>query len=305
MRRTAALQRAAGVWQRARLKRWWKASYVSEASPIVIGGCGRSGTTLLRVMLDSHPRICAGPESTLFHRPFRPGGYAWLAERFQLDPEVVRGLYRSSRSQAEFVDRFFAKYCRSTGKARWAEKTPKNVLAIGYVFEHFPDARFVHVIRDGRDTVVSLRTHPRHWKVDGELVPRNTWHPIDRCTRRWVEAIETSKPFRNHPGYREVRYEELVAAPEATLRSLLAWLGEPWDAAVLHHSEVKSPSRDPINFAQNPEATKPVYDSAVGRWRTELSPADAATVKALAGDLLVELGYAADNSWEPDRPTAA
>jgi hypothetical protein len=293
-------RRVAGAWRRRRLERWREAPFVSEADPIVIGGCGRSGTTLLRVMLDSHPRIACGPESALLHEPFQPHRAGWLAGRFGLDEGLVRELLRGSGSQAEFVDRFFEAYRRSTGKPRWGDKTPRNVNAIAWVFAHFPRARFVHVIRDGRDTAVSLRTHPRHRVVDGALVPVQTWNPIDECVGRWRDAIEKGRPFRGHPGYAEVRYEGLVAEPEATLHELLEWLGEPWDDAVLHHSDVSSPSRDPAKFPQNPEATRPVYDSAVGRWRSELSAEDAAAVKALAGDLLVELGYAEDRSWEPE-----
>jgi hypothetical protein len=270
---------------------------VSKAEPIVIGGCARSGTTLLRVMLDSHPRIACGPESKTFTHPLPRERCQWLAQRFGLPPERVEALHDESGSQAEFIERLFTEYAGAQGKPRWAEKTPANIFRLDYLFEHFPRARFLHVIRDGRDVACSLRTHPRHKLVGGELVPANTWRPIDQCARRWVDAIEAGLPYRGRPGYTEVRYEELVTQPEPTLRRVLDWLGETWDDAVLRHSEVETGSRDTSKFPQNPEAAGALYGSAVGRWQRDLSSEDAATVEEIAGRHLVELGYAEDGSW--------
>lgn len=280
-----------------KLERRRASAYVSEANPIIVGGCARSGTTLLRVMLDSHSRICCGPEANVFHRPVPPKRVAGLAERFDLDPGVVHGLYRSSLSQAEFVDRFFAEYGRSTRKPRWAEKTPKNIEVVDYVFEHFPYARFVHVIRDGRDVVCSLRTHPRQKVVAGVIHELETRRRIDKCAERWTRAIRSGLRFRGDARYTEVRYEDLVSQPEPTLRALFAWLAEPWDDAVLRYDQVVSPSRDPLKFPANPEAVSPIYSAAIGRWRNELTRAEAETVRAIAGRLLIELGYADDDSW--------
>jgi protein-tyrosine sulfotransferase len=280
-----------------KLERWRTSAYVSDASPIIIGGCARSGTTLLRVMLDSHSRICCGPEANVFHRPVTRKLLPGLAERYDLDPGFVDDLHRSAGSQAEFVDRFFAEYCRSTGKPRWAEKTPKNVNAIDYVFEHLPRARFVHVIRDGRDAVCSLRTHPRQKVVDGVIHKLDNRRRIDKCAARWTKAVGRGLHFRGDPRYTEVRYEDLVRRPEQTLRTLFASLGEPWDDAVLRFEQVVSPSRDPLKFPANPQAVAPIYSTAIGRWRNDLTQAEAETVMEIAGPLLIELGYAHDDTW--------
>ena len=85
-------------------------------------------------------------------------------------------------------------------------------------FPLFPAARFVHVLRDGRDVACSLRTHPRHKVVDGELVPTGIRKPIAGCARRWVRDIESSRRWWGDPRFMTVRYEDLVAEPETGAR---------------------------------------------------------------------------------------
>ena len=241
----------------------------------MIGGCPRSGTTLLRCLLGSHPNIGCEVETRVFHRTVLPKHVERLAMWLGLDRAVVDQLYRSSTAQAQFVERLFAEYCRVRGKPRWAEKTPDNVKVVDYIFEHFPRAKFVHGIRDGRDVVCSFRTHPSAKIVGGVAHPVETRRSVEHCARRWTKAVAGGLRFRGHPGYHEVRYEDLVAQPEEALRELLTWAGEPWDDAVL----------------------QPIYSSAIGRWRDDLTPDEAETVVQIAGPLLAELGYAEDASW--------
>ena len=174
-----------------------------EFAPIVLGGCGRSGTTLLRMMLDSHRRICCGPESSLFRRRAIDAG--WLADRFGFDRDEVEAIVDAARSRPAFIEAFAGLCMQKAGKARWAEKTPRNIGRIGEIFRCFPAARFVHVLRDGRDVACSLRTHPRHKVVDGRLVPTGTWRPIAGCARRWVRDLEGSRRWWGDPRFLEVR----------------------------------------------------------------------------------------------------
>lgn len=256
----------------------------------------------MRVIMDTHPRICCGPESRLF-LPFAPslkkGRFtpAKLGDRFGLPKSVVAELFATSASQAEFIDRFFTAYCESRSKPRWAEKTPHNVQYLGYIFEHFPNARFVHMIRDGRDTICSLRTHPRHKVVDGELVKLNTWRPIEPCVNRWVKDVRAGLAFRGDPRYIEIRYEALVSEPREALARLFQFVDEAFDERVLDYHRVQGQSRDATHFPQNPEATGAMYTKAVGRWHRDLTPDEVVLVKRKAGPLLRELGYAADDCW--------
>jgi protein-tyrosine sulfotransferase len=271
------------------------AAYVSHQSYIVVGGCGRSGTTLARVILDSHPDICCGPESSVFLSDVVD--LEKLQDKFKLDGDALLTAYQESHSRAEFIDQFAKICCRMTGKSRWAEKTPRNVLHLEYLFARFPEARFVHMLRDGRDVACSLRTHPRHRVVNGKLVPVKTWKPMEECATRWRDSLLAAKPFWNDSRLLTVRYEELVAEPRATISRLLEFVSEPWDDAVLAHHEAESEFRDATKFPQNPEALRPIGATAIGRWERDMTARDREAFKRLAGDLLVECGYAADDRW--------
>ena len=267
----------------------------SPFAPIVLGGCGRSGTTLLRMMLDSHRRICCGPESSLFRR--RAIDPRWLADRFGFSHHEVRAIYDTAASRPAFIEAFAALCMRKAGKARWAEKTPRNIGRIADIFRCFPQARFVHVLRDGRDVACSLRTHPRHKVVDGKLVPTDIRRPIAGCARRWVRDIEGSRGWWADRRFLTVRYEDLVLDPRPTLERVMTFIGEAWDEAMLAHSSADSPFRDATRFAQNPEALGAVSTASLSRWQRDLDERDKRIFKRIAGPLLVELGYAVDDSW--------
>jgi protein-tyrosine sulfotransferase len=276
----------------------YRGDYVSDSAPIIIGGCGRSGTTLLRVILDTHSEICCGPESNLLCC-WRPRGYviSSLARRFEMDSEEIRALFNDSRTHAEFIDHFFARVCENENAKFWSEKSPRNVHAIDYIFRHFPKARFIHMIRDGRDTVCSLRNHPRHRVVNGELIPTNIDNPISYCVNRWVTDVEAGLKYRNDPRYIEVRYEDLVLRSRESVEKLFEFLQMPMEEDVLAYHQVKSESRDVTKFPQNPEAVKPMYSSAIGRWQDSFSDADREYFKRHAGETLRQLGYAESDKW--------
>jgi hypothetical protein len=267
----------------------------SSFAPVVIGGCGRSGTTLLRMMLDAHPRICCGPESSVFRR--RALDPAALAERFGIAPGALCAIHAAARSRPAFIEAFAALCLQATGKARWAEKTPRNISRVGEIFRFFPQARFVHVLRDGRDVACSLRTHPRHKVVDGQLVPLDTWKPIAGCARRWRDDIECSRPYWHDPRFHTLRYEDLVREPREVLARLMAFIGEPWDEAMLAHGGGATAFRDVTRFAQNPEALAAVSTASLSRWERDLDARDRRVFKRIAGPLLIELGYARDGGW--------
>jgi protein-tyrosine sulfotransferase len=267
----------------------------SSFAPIVLGGCGRSGTTLLRLMLDSHRRICCGPESSLFRR--RAIDTRRLADRFGFSRDEVRAIYDTAESRPAFIEAFAELCMQKAGKARWAEKTPRNIGRVADIFRWFPEARFVHVLRDGRDVACSLRTHPRHKVVDGKLVPTAIRKPIAGCARRWVRDVECSRHWWGDPRFMTVRYEDLVLDPRPALGHLMTFIGEAWDEAMLAHSSVDSPFRDATRFAQNPEALGAVSTASLSRWQRDFDERDKRIFKRIAGPLLVELGYVAGDGW--------
>ncbi len=302
------LARARQLVSGARAYRWNRGHFVSNETPIIIGGCGRSGTTLMRVILDSHSQIACGPESNVFPSPNKlnagsPGAEK-LAKKFDLSSAEMNTLLQTSATRAEFAERFFNAYRDHAGKPLWADKTPRNIQVMPYILEHFPKARFVHVVRDGRDVVCSLRTHPRNRVIDGEIVKLDTWNPIEDCVGRWVQDAGDGVAYRGDPRYYELKYEHLVTETEKTLRDLFDFLKLPWEPAVMSFHEVQSASRDPVKFAQNPEATKPLQTSSIGRWKRDLNEEDLAYVSREAGTLLRMLDYMSEGDGSPPRPPA-
>jgi hypothetical protein len=269
-------------------------SYVSSQSHIAIGGCGRSGTTLVRVILDSHPQLSCGPELNVYLPQVL--NLSRLKEKLKLAKDLDTAYY-TSRSRAEFIDHLAGLVRGTTGKPRWAEKTPKNVHHLHYIFEKFPKAKFIHVLRDGRDVACSLRTHPRHRVVGGKLVPVNTWKPMKYCAARWRDSLLSAKPHMSDPRFHTVRYEQLVTNPRQTIADLMRFLDEPWDNALLAHSEAASTFRDVTAFPQNPEALQPIGTAAVARWQRDMTEEDKRIFRDIAGELLIEHGYASDHNW--------
>ncbi len=287
------------------LARWWRrraSRHVSSQSPVILGGCPRSGTTLLRVMLDSHPRIVCGPETSLFTGGFIPHK---LAARFDMSEPEIWALHDQAGDHAQFVERFFSRYAERRGRSRWADKTPQNIRHLDYIYRHFPEARFVHVIRDGRDVVCSMRTHPKFRVVNGQPVETNIRRPLRPCIEMWLEDTGCGMAWRGRSKYFELRYEDLVGAPEKTLRSLCEYLGETFDGAMLEYHARHDSSRDAARFAANEAATQPLSKESIGRWRNDLTDDEQKLFAQLAGHRLCELGYGNDSSSSASQPGTA
>lgn len=251
------------------------------ARPIFVVGCQRSGTTMLRLMLDSHPRISCGPET-----------------RFLADLERIVGpdwkrLSQYGFSQQEWLDRiadFFdgiqSDYARSRGKSRWADKSPRYALSMDFILRVFPDAQVVHVIRDGRDVAVSHRKRFGYWSCVKSSVK---WP-------RYIAAARSAGSALPSGQYTEVRYEELVGDGETTLRSLLEFLGEPWDPALLDFAsqahDVPERYHAQLQARRGEGGEGTLYRSRVGAHKRELDPFVRLLVWVMGRSTLRELGYA-------------
>jgi hypothetical protein len=249
----------------------------------------RSGTTLARVVLDSHPDIACGPESQLFCCRFEEFA---LARKFDMSRRTIRRMEREADHFPDFVSRFLALHARNENAQLWAEKTPGNVHNIGWILDRFPRVVFVHVIRDGRAVVNSIRTWPRHRFVAGKLVPNTEVRDLDRCIQMWLRAVDAGLRFSGHPRVVELRYEDLVNHPEAALTPLLSRLDLHWDPLMARHHEVESSSRDPRKFPSVVEATKPIDRSNAERWKTELTAEQISVIERSGGAVLARTGYA-------------
>jgi protein-tyrosine sulfotransferase len=280
--------RIANRVERVRQRSWRMAEHVSPARHVVMGGAPRSGTTLLRRILDRHPSICAGPETKLFV----PAAFnlEWLSEAYAIPLEDLGAMRRRSSSQAAFIDAFADRVLAACGKPRWAEKTPMNIRNLDWITRHFPKAAIIHIVRDGRDVVCSMRHHPDwRWRGGGwekVLVPR----PIESYARRWVEDTGSGMRWRGDPRYVEVRYEDLVSSTRDELARLCAAIEEPADPAWL--DAVTRPAAGDDGAAR-PDDKGAIRATSIGRWREELDGRERELVERICGPRLRELGYAA------------
>ena len=231
---------------------------------------GRSGTTLLRAMFDSHPDMAVPPESHFLvtmglRRRRHERGRGLEADRFvrdlmkeygfrrwALDPETVRVrlIETQAATYAQAMREVFTLYAERHGKTRYAEKTPMNVMHIPFLARAFPEARFIHMIRDGRD--VALSYLDTDFGVDSLGESAIYWRRFVRKGRRDGRRLGGR--------YREIRYEDLLSDPEAVLRSLCTFVELPYDPVMLtyHRQADRDPRDDPAPRASR-ETPSPAH----------------------------------------------
>jgi hypothetical protein len=254
------------------------------APPIFVIGSPRSGTTLLRLILDSHPRISCGEETHFLRDLEAIVGRNWpLVATYGLDREWwlehIRALY------ADFQTEVLAR----SGKARWAEKDPTYTLHLPFIEELFPHAVYVHLLRDGHDVVASFRD--RWGYKSAARAARTEW-------ARYVQAARALQARLPEQRFLELRYEQLVAEPEVQGQRLFTFLGEDWDPAVLDFDPAQHRATDRYQrfTAQRREAggeNATIYQSRVGAGGKSLDPLLRNVLRRRHGGLLRELGYEA------------
>jgi len=266
---------------------------MSERSdwPIVVGGCHRSGTSVIRRILDTHSRIHCGPE-ILFFRDFY--------DEYPEDPLRHLRFATTARSilpEAELFellgDAFLALHARAAakaGKLRWADKVPENVLHTGD-WERLLGQRwlFVHVVRNPLDTLASMHDNPFPLTLPADLEGRIAFY------RRYTESgltFSVSCPDR----HRRVIYEELVETPERVVRALMEWLGERFEPTQLAFNSVPHQLG-----AEDPSiaSTMCVHDASVGRWRSILTAEQAALIWERTADLWSQIDPECDHVTPP------
>lgn len=269
---------------------WWGSNFRSDEAPLLLGGCGRSGTTLLHSILNAHSKVYLGLETALF---CGNRNLTHLTGVTKMDMQRLRFHYRRSACLGEFAQRVLREKMQEAGKQRWGEKTPHNIRHLDYIFRYFPRARFIHIIRDGRDTVCSLRTHPEFRWENGRRMATGIANPWDECVRTWVRWVQAGLRWRGDHRYREVYYEALVEKPEEVLKPLFEWLELDWEPRTLE-------SFRSDHSATHPGLAQPIYKNGVGRWRSDLPREAMVDFNTAAHNLLASLGYATSDSWTKD-----
>jgi len=266
-----------------------------QNSPIFIGGAGRSGTTLVRVILDSHPDIACGPELKVLPSiakmsyDFQTTMFPTL-QSYLLTHEDIRYIFK------QMITELLEKYHNHSGKRRIAEKTPHNVIYFQQLHQLFPESPLIHIIRDGRDVVCSLLK--MNWIDPKTQRPLDYTRDVRKAIEYWVYLVKQGRTILQNASavskYIELRYENIVSQPEPTLRKLFDFIGENWYPSVL---DFYKQDRNLANESSASQVVKPLNTKSLGRWKRELKPREKKIVKEVAGDLLIELGYADDKNW--------
>ena len=285
--------------------------------PFFIVGSGRCGSTLLRAMLEAHPDLHIPPESALgsMLRDYRrysrlpwdvvlrivlaPLEYdrAWAPWELALGP-LFRELNALPREARNLATVLAALYRAHTGRCkpsatRWGDKTPPNTSSLPALQGVFPDLQVVHLLRDGRDVVRSFM------QVSEAGLPY--WADT------WLRAVRTARAFaaRYPAQYLEVRYEDLVREPQATIRAVATFLGVAVDEHMLRHHELDLRLGDVDRYPRLQGVRQPVHRASIGRWRTALNAGQIAELDRLLGPTLAALGYDAGEAPGAPAPRGA
>jgi len=284
------------------------------AAPFVVG-LTRSGTTLLRMMLDAHRELAIPPETHFVPDVIK-------AVRSQAGTGAVLEAFTSNRTWNDFgigadelrerieaagpadaaavLRAFFGAYAERQGKPRWGDKTPAYMLSVQRIGRTLPESRFIHLVRDGRDVALSQSARAL-----------NEQPPPAEQAARWVKRIRKSREQAatlKGPRYVEARYEDLVRDPEATLRRICEFIELDWDEGMLSYHERAaerltemagelraegghSTQAAGYRIDNHAPTTRPPDPSKLDKWRTQMAAEDLAAYEGVAGELLTELGY--------------
>ena len=268
-----------------------------SAPPLLVLGVRRSGTTLLRVMLDRNSELAIPDESYFIpqlvdrHRgPLDVDAFADDLSRVQtlrdweVDIDAVRRRLRPGMPPGEAIAAVYETYAANQGKKRWGDKTPMYMQQLPMLERVFPDALYVHLMRDGRDCALSFLQMP-------EGIVTRTWaHPHDAAgfACQWRSEVVAARALGRRVGarYLEVRYGELVAEPEAVLRRICTHAELPFEPTMVDYAGSIDVSKQPHQQRLTRPPTPGLRD-----WRAEMGDADVRAFEAVAADLLAGLGY--------------
>jgi len=273
-----------------------------SAPPLIVLGVRRSGTTLLRVILDRSPELAVPDESYFVPQLADRHGSTVDVDDFVDDlrrlptlsdwdvrVEAVRARLRPGMPLGDAVAAVYETYAESRGKTRWGDKTPMYMQHLPLLERLFPTALYVQLVRDGRDAALSFLAMPRG------IVTEAWGHPRTAAgfACQWLTEVRAARGLGARVGdrYLEVRYEHLVREPRASVERVSAFAGLGFEPAMLEYSSEVDVSEKPHQQRLLQEPTPGVRD-----WRQDMAKEDVRVFEAVAGDLLAELDYEAGPS---------
>lgn len=255
---------------------------------IFIGGVPRSGTTLMRAMLDAHPEVRCGQETRVIPRILQLRSH-WMKSEKESVRLVEAGITKEvlNGAIAQFCLEIIAKH--GDPAPRLCNKDPLTLKMGTYVIELFPEAKFLFMVRDGRATVHSIIS--RKVTITGFDLSN-----YRQCMTKWNQAIQTMHEQCKEIGKERcmiVYYEQLVLHPEEWMRKILHFLDIPWNDSVLHHEEfINKENGVALSKVErsSDQVIKPVNVDALSKWVDQI-PEDVVRDMAEVAPMLSVLGY--------------
>lgn len=280
-------------------------------SPIFIIGTERSGTNLLRLMLNAHSAI-AVPHPPHIMKLFSPvvqhyGSMAADRNFRLLISDVCRlvdlhtypwgivlnreEVFSHSRdcNLLSIYFQLYDQYLAATGKRRWACKSTFMIEHVAQILRYHPDARFVFMVRDGRDVAVSAKSSIfNHFHV---FYSAQRWQREQRVGLEWLDKLPPEQIML-------LKYEELIADPESTLRRLCGFLGEAFEEQMLEYHRSDEAQKSGSLSVSWENTSRPVLRNNANKFRSQLSQREILLFEAIAHREMQELGYETDHPLE-------
>ena len=282
-----------------------KAFAANVTDPFFLVGVQRSGTTMLRLMLDRHPLIAIPPETSAmipdFHARRASFGREGRIEdidafervlrsnpefrRWGISIDEVHKELQTNTTLAGGLEAAYIAYAHAHGKQIWGDKTPRYLECMPLLSKLFPRARFIHLIRDGRDVALSqLGLHRLHRHSAS----------VAFMWRRKIQAARAAGRSLGEARYTEIHYERLLTNTADELDRLCTFLHVPFDAAMMIH-DVDAVEEELGKLASSARAQhqnlKLPPTRGLRDWRSQMTRAEVADFEAIAGRGLVETGY--------------
>jgi len=262
---------------------WRYQAKISEASHVFVLGAPRSGTTLMFSLIASHPQFASiSVESYFFHKRniFNLNNYSELEKGCNQIQYSMENLILASKDLIDLFDNFADCIKKDANRTRIVEKTPIHIFSLNYMLLHYPNAKFINMIRDGRDSYVSIK------RLDS-----CSNMPVSEFSRLWRRCIVSRRKIGDHPNILDVKYEDLVANPTDVTRKVMIFLGETF---VPNQIESRA-SIDAIKkfklITGHEKIQESITNHSTSQWKTQLSSEEVKKIEKIAGNELKYLKY--------------
>lgn len=273
-------------WPRQRTERSADAPFFGA----LLFGCARSGTSILGELIASHPDV-----AYLFE-----ASHLWEAAATNADgSHRLTAAHATDRPRIQLRREFHTLLDARNG-GLLVEKCPRNALRVPFLREVFPEAKMIHIIRDGRDVACSLMPGIggekwSHLKPPGWRDIARQYQGVTRCAMAWRAVLEVAMEDLADVPHLQVRYEDLVREPVMTAKKILNFLALDEDPNVVAFaSQIQDRTTDSYLAKGQDRWCRDDHSRRVGRWRENISPDEQAEVLRLIGPTLERLGYVVD-----------